>query len=71
MKAQLEWVSVRDGFPNDCETVLLYTTELGVVIGHWNPEGAIDLFWIHGVDVGRDDVTHWMPLPSAAQREPL
>lgn len=70
--AQPKWISVADELPkkwreNDAEQTLvnyqIYSPKYGVDIGNYlKPAG---IWVIMGLPV--DDVTHWMPLPSAPE----
>ena len=60
----MEWIRIEDDLPEDLENVL-FTDGKDVykgyinksVWGEWN-------YWFSISDVGIEDVTHWMPLPT-------
>ena len=55
-----EWISVKDRLPEDQEEVLVCTRSKNGIRNIDKGYMAIDRF-IHR---GRDEVTHWMPMPN-------
>lgn len=66
----MEWISVKDRLPNDCESVLLYSKGFDIISGYlvYDLDGEPIRYTVNDWDesestVSLDSVTHWRPFP--------
>jgi len=59
-----EWISVKDGLPEDQRSVLTVNGHGEIrIMGLWRKRGD-EWTWVHnGHMMHYNDITHWMPLP--------
>lgn len=66
----MEWISAKDGFPEECETVLLYCKGMSIAAGYLICErnGIALCFHVNDWDesdstIHWQEVSHWMKCP--------
>ncbi len=72
----MQWISVKDRLPGDCESVLVYCAEMTITSAFliFEVKGSPICWQVNDWDesdgsIRFDDVTHWMPLPEAPKDE--
>jgi hypothetical protein len=59
----INWISIEEELPHDMQDVLLFDRKGEEYIGYYYASNGRFIRYIDGLNI--EDVTHWMPLPSA------
>lgn len=71
METTQKWISVKDRLPEEnIPVVIRYKNDIGLLVACRKVDPIFDYAWFSdfGMDV-KENVTHWMPLPSAPTTE--